>query len=174
MKNEYECFDGTLFIRTNNGMTMLADTEDLSMLDALPGTITVHHDYKRPERSYACMKIGSRQIVLIHRYLLNFPSVLMVDHINGDGMDNRRKNLRAVPRWRNASNRTRACGETGVLNVGWDRGRQKWRVCVRKKHIGYFRTQDEAMRAAEAAKKTIGEPYLHSVSHALPLLDPLG
>lgn len=48
----------------------------------------------------------NKRTVYLHRFLLGEPS-LFVDHINGDGLDNRRQNLRLATRSENARNSTK-------------------------------------------------------------------
>lgn len=45
------------------------------------------------------------KLIPMHRFLLNAPDDMEVDHINGDGLDNRRPNLRLVSRAENLQNR---------------------------------------------------------------------
>jgi hypothetical protein len=155
MRNEHEVFDGVIFIRLSNGMTALADESDLPKLTKLDITWTADADHRRPDRFYAVSKPDGT-ITSMHRYLLDYPPCgLEVDHANHDGLDNRRKNLRAVPHWKNAMNRTRASGRDGTLNVYFDAKRGKWRACVRRKHLGYFECKEQAVEVATKAKAAL-------------------
>ncbi len=89
---------------------------------------------------------------------------LFVDHINGDGLDNRRANLRlATPaqnNWNSKSGMGR--GASRYKGVQWHKHRKKWVVVIgvngRKEHIGYFGDEKEAARAYDkAAKERHGE-----------------
>lgn len=53
--------------------------------------------------------------VLLHRLLMHAPPGMVVDHINGDGLDNRRSNLRLVTREQNGQNQHRG---SAALSVG--------------------------------------------------------
>lgn len=89
---------------------------------------------------------------------------LEVDHINGDGLDNRRKNLRAATKSQNRANQTRkVAGKTSKYKgVSWSRDRRKWRADIKvdgkRKNLGRFDTQEEARDAYnKAAQEAFGE-----------------
>ena len=46
-------------------------------------------------RSYAVRRPSENLTILMHRFILNPPKQMDTDHKNGDGLDNRRSNLRA-------------------------------------------------------------------------------
>lgn len=93
---------------------------------------------------------------LLHRAVTNAPKGSVVDHINGDPLDNRRANLRVVTQRTNAHNRTGTPknGSHGAIGVTWNK--RQWqaqiRVDGRLKHIGVFPTLDEAKAARATAE----------------------
>jgi len=62
---------------------------------------------------------GSPRTVLMHRILLGMTGNLDVDHIDGDGLNNRRNNLRGATRSQNQRNRQRlaSTNTTGYVGV---------------------------------------------------------
>lgn len=83
---------------------------------------------------------------------------MYVDHINGDGLDNRRANLRIVtPTQNNWNRRFRKTGRSKYTGVTWDGRRGKWRADIyenrRKIFLGHFAEEEEAARAFDSAAK---------------------
>jgi hypothetical protein len=105
---------------------------------------------------------GRRTTERLHQYLL--PGVERVDHKNGDGLDNRRANLRPATNAENGQNRRGldARNTSGYRGVSWDRRAAKWQARIalngRRSHLGYFTDPVEAARAFdEAAVRLFGE-----------------
>lgn len=76
----------------------------------------------------------------------------LVDHINRNGLDNRRENLRPATRQQNAANKTKNPNTSSKYKgVCWRKDRQKWQAYIRVNyksiHLGMY--QDE-WQAAEA------------------------
>jgi len=98
---------------------------------------------------------------LIHRLAFlymegSFPSD-DVDHINGNGTDNRWINLRSVKRVENARNvKLLSSNTSGHAGVGWDVHRNKWRARItvnnKTKHLGRFDRIQEAVDARKHAE----------------------
>lgn len=87
----------------------------------------------------------------------------IVDHMDNNGLNNRRSNLRLATYSQNAANRRRNKGKAdGYKGVYWCKGKAKWRakICVNQRdiHIGYYDTPDDAHSAyCAAAVKYHGE-----------------
>ncbi|MFA5554549.1 MAG: HNH endonuclease [Phycisphaerae bacterium] len=89
-------------------------------------------------------------------------SEIFVDHINGDGRDNRRANLRLATAMQNAWNVRRTRGKSRYRGVKWHKYMKKWTavisVCGKRRHLGYFDDEDAAARAYdEVVKQERGE-----------------
>jgi predicted transcriptional regulator len=82
----------------------------------------------------------------------------VLDHVNGNTLDNRIENLRDVTSQQNSWNIHRAMrnSRSGVLGVDWVASRKKWRAQIRvggrKMCIGYFSSAEEAGAAYQQAK----------------------
>ncbi len=95
--------------------------------------------------------------VLMHSFLMNPPDHLVVDHENGDGLDNRRANLRVVSQMQNVWNRKKYAKSSSskFTGVSWDKKCKKWRVRIHHKNkqieIGLFTDEIEAAKAYDRA-----------------------
>jgi hypothetical protein len=104
-----------------------------------------------PGPGYAISSSG-----LMHRLILNAPRGVEVDHVNGDGLDNRRENLRLATHAQNASNsRLHRDNVTGYKGVRHKRNRWQARITVNQKEIylGSFIALEDAARAYDAAAR---------------------
>lgn len=90
----------------------------------------------------------------MHRIIMQTPKDQVVDHINGNGLDNRRLNLRNVTRRENGQNRVKL----PVNNTTGYRGVQrqkngKFAARVKKDkviyHLGFFETVQDAAKVVK-------------------------
>lgn len=92
----------------------------------------------------------------MHRFLMSDPQGQEVDHIDGNGLNNTRANLRVCSHSENMRNR-RAYGKSQFLGVvrGEIRKRTgevgRWVATIGKRRLGSFRTEIEAANAYDAA-----------------------
>lgn len=109
------------------------------------------------KRGYYCRSIP------MHRLIMDSPEGMDVDHINGVGLDNQRKNLRVCTHQENLQNSAhRSDNTSGYRGVTWDKKLKKWFVrCTANgvnHHVGYFLDVKEAALAYNVvAKKYYGE-----------------
>src|SRR5574343_411505 len=79
-------------------------------------------------------KDGKVRIIPMHRVILNTPKGMDTDHINGDGLDNRRSNLRSCTHMENICNPNRSLSPTKssrFKGVYWHKGEKIWRAKLR-------------------------------------------
>lgn len=98
---------------------------------------------------YAASTKGGKKTYL-HRVLM--PGAPYVDHINRNGLDNRRCNLRRATASQNGANATGQRGTSSKYRgVSFYRSRGKWTAQVAKDgrvhHLGYFSSEDAAASA---------------------------
>lgn len=124
------------------------------------------HAAEKPRTTYAVSKErrgGNLMELQLHRAILSAPDGMQTDHIDGDGLNNRRCNLRLATPSENARNQRRARDNTsGFKGVWWHKGRRKWQAQImaggRQKYLGLFNTAEEAHAAyCEAARSLHGE-----------------
>lgn len=105
---------------------------------------------------------GSTFNLRMHRLLLDPPKGLVVDHINGNTLDNRRANLRICTHRQNLSNTgPRRRGSSRYKGVCWNRSIEKWTasICLHgvNQHLGHFANErDAAMAYNKAAVREHG------------------
>ena len=147
-----------LHSRKYPGRVAIVDDEDAAMVSALRWNLIFHQG----ERIYAISNSATGS-VLMHRLLMQCQDGLEVDHRNGDGLDNRRENLRVCTHAENMQNRAQHRNNTsGVTGVYWHRHRNKWAVQLRvngkKVSLGHFSEMEEAKRVRDdAARRYHGE-----------------
>lgn len=106
---------------------------------------------------------GKQHTVKMHRLILDPPDGMQVDHISGDGLDNRRENLRVCNHAENQRNRLKyQSASSRYKGVSWNQRDRKWyshiHIDRKRTHIGRFDDELEAARAYnQAAKKHYGE-----------------
>lgn len=123
------------------------------------------YDYVRGrQRSERCISLG--------RLITGAKPGEEIDHINHDGFDNRRCNLRICTRKQNMRNtRGRSSATSQYKGVCWRKSEKKWRAQIRntetgkRTHLGYFANELDAARAYNvAALRFYGEfAYLNTV-----------
>jgi hypothetical protein len=143
----------------DNGTTMLFDAGDLELVSA--------HNWHVDNMGYPCAW-NEGQKTRLHRLLVrNVPDGLVVDHVNRNKLDNRRKNLRVVTQRTNSLNSSiRSNNTSGVSGVFFDKRAKRWRAQIYKDgkttHVGIFDCFDDAVVARKEAERKFygGGSYL--------------
>mgnify|MGYP001606453598 CR=1 FL=1 len=148
-------------IPLTQGKVALVDAEDYEYLNQFKWHA---HKYKNGGGYYVARGIKKNEKkVFMHQEVLKPPKGMYPDHINRDGLDNRRWNLRICTTSQNGINKGKQKNNTsGYKGVCWHKRDEKWqaRIKVDKKpmYLGYFNTKEEAALAYnEAAKQYFGE-----------------
>lgn len=115
---------------------------------------------------YATTKINGKQVPLHHIIAGKPEPGFIVDHIDRDGLNNRRRNLRHTTHAVNMRNAKLSKRNTsGYRGVTKDRNRWQAKICVNgvAYYVGWYATAEEAARAYDEASKRLapGEGYLN-------------
>lgn len=163
MKNKYEIRGDVtvIFLKKRDGTILetLIETKDLEKVNGFPGTWSLSHANSSRPSVHTWLGIDEnkkRKFIFLHRYLTNPPDNLLVDHINGNPLDNRRSNLRIGDQYLNMQNLKGASknSKSGVLGVYWSKYHNKWVASFRNKHLGYFDSVEEAGKIVESIRAT--------------------
>jgi len=134
-------------ITLNNGMKALVDKEDFSALSR-------HHwTALKSRRTYYAV----RGDVRMHRQIMNALPGILVDHINGNGLDNRRVNLRLCNATLNQANARslRPHKTSRFKGVSWSTAHTGWfaqlQIERRKVNLGYYEDEEDAALAYNRA-----------------------
>ncbi|WP_299078970.1 HNH endonuclease [uncultured Paraglaciecola sp.] len=122
-------------------------------------------------KKYTRIRINNKRY-LAHRLAVLYVDGIFpkhqVDHINGDGTDNKWSNLRQVTSAENQRNaRLQANNRSGVCGVSYDNNKNRWRAQIKVNYkqigLGYFIDFDEACRARKLAE----EKYNYHNNHGM-------
>jgi len=145
--------DGAVCIPLNSrkypNMYAVVDEADLDLVLQYRWCPEWKHD-----RFYVGGYIDGKNISL-HRFLTGAPKGMPVDHANGDGLDNRRSNIRVCTPSQNGANK-KGSGKTSRYKGVWYVKRLgRWSASIKHnqkaKSLGYFETEQEAARAYDVA-----------------------
>lgn len=145
----------TVEIALSRGYVAIVDEADAPRVlqhkwSALPmgHTVYAQRSVKRPDGRWTTQKL--------HTFLTGFS---LTDHRNGDGLDNRRANLREATQAQNLCNRRPRRGPSGFKGVTWSARRKTWKAQItaagKNYHLGYFADPAEAARSYDAAAREL-------------------
>lgn len=159
--------DGDIaYVQLSRGHAAVIDASDVPLVDvgnwsACESGNTVYAQRK--------IRVGVNQprMIMMHRVILGLNDrALHVDHIDGNGLNNRRSNLRPCSIAQNQHNRGMARTNTsGFKGVCWDVQGEKWGASIRafgrQMNLGRFDTAEEAYAAYCAAAARYHGEFMH-------------
>lgn len=151
LKNKYREREDFMEIVLHNPDT---NEEIISIIDKEDFVKVNRYTWRISKNGY----VINRQVGYLHRYLLNPPNSLDVDHINHVKLDNRRSNLRICTRSQNSMNTKIPSNNTsGVKGVYKCKTTGKWateiKVNGKKIWLGRYASLDEAREVRAKAEE---------------------
>lgn len=145
-------------IKLTQGKVALVDDRDYAYLSQFNW-----HAQKDEHNFYACRADKEyykmhkkKKVIKMHREILNPEKNMLVDHINHNGLDNTRENIRIVTHKENQRNQSVCSINTsGFAGVYWHKPRNKWRATIyvegKRKDLGRFSKIEDAIEARKNA-----------------------
>lgn len=165
--NTYEIFEDYVVFYTNNNEPFYVDLDDFEKVKRVC--------WWKTSRGYLQGLLNGRRI-LLHRYIMNCPDDMVVDHINGTETihDNRKSNLRIVTTQQNSMNhKVNINNKSGVTGVSWDECKRKWNSQIGVNgetiHLGLYDDIQDAINARKRAENKYFGEYSRNKSNPLSL-----
>ena len=146
-----------LYGKHANGRVALVDDEDYDLV--------IQHRWRLRLNPSGNVYAITRTIIEGHRkdpFMHNLiTGIVGIDHINGDGLDNQRSNLRPASPKQNLQHKRPQGGVSEYKGVSWHRGRNKWAAYIKTDksyYLGLFTSEEDAARAYDlAASEAFGK-----------------
>lgn len=142
-----------------NGCKTLIDSKDYDRVSC--------YKWYLHKGGYAARSIkgnGKTITVFLHHFITGVDFKYVVDHINGNRLDNRKSNLRVVTAQQNSFNRARNKNKISSIYKGvfWSKEKLMWFSLIKlngeSNHLGYFKSEiDAACAYNEKSKELFGE-----------------
>jgi len=144
-------------IPLTRGQFAIVDPEDYWKLNKYKWHTVANRGPCYAGRTYRDSKTGKRRFISMHRWLIEVPPSCCLDHINHNGLDNRRANLRPATISQNCCNRRKTSSKTWsrYKGVSWRIRDKRWsaeiKIAGNSKFLGLFRNETSAAKAYDAA-----------------------
>ena len=142
-------------ILLTQGQVALVDDADFEWLDKMSWCA---NKSRCPRWTFYAGTVIKGETIRMHRLILGLKlgDERQCDHIDDDGLNNQRANLRVCTASENVRNqKKRAGGSSRYKGVAWDKERRKWRARIdfnkKTKYLGHFSLESDAARCYDTA-----------------------
>jgi hypothetical protein len=147
-------------VQLTKGYVAIVDDEDYERVNQFGW-----HCDNRNRVFYARRNFSSaRKQIFMHRFIMGTPREMAIDHINHNGLDNRKTNLRVCTHSQNSMNQRKCRGNktSAFKGVYFNRNYKKWYARIKMNHkqihIGAFEIEtDAAIAYDDKAKELFGK-----------------
>lgn len=155
--------DGIGYIPLTRGGVALCDPEDYENIIKLTWRLEICKGCKYAVRT---KKIGKKNTTLkMHQFILGRKEGYEIDHINRDGLDNRRSNLRYATPSQNKMNKAKWKGAkmSKYIGVNWHARDKNWSARIRYKGkpivLGYSKSEETAAVLYDLAAQVLNDGF---------------
>lgn len=138
--------------KTYGEITTLLDDEDYEKVLNM-GKWCVSRD----RYGYYFQKRINKKIITLHRFIMNAPKGIYIDHIDHNTLNNQKSNLRICSNADNIRNgKLRVNNKSGYTGVRYRKDRKKWYAYIKVNYknitLGTYKTKEEAINARKEAE----------------------
>lgn len=138
-------------IKLTQGKVALVDDEDFELLNQWKWYANKKCGFCYAVRHFKAISGKRDKKSMLHRQIMNCPEGLEIDHINHNGLDNKKSNLRICTRSQNQPNQKAKKHSSKYKGVSWHKASKKWQAMIvynnRQIYIGLFDSEIEAAKA---------------------------
>lgn len=156
MKNKYKMVDDVVIIYINSkygDCKCIIDREDFDKVNQFNTSWYLVYNKNRIESVVTKIQRNKvRKSIKLHVLLTDRPDGLVVDHIDGNVLNNKKSNLRVVTAEENATNlKDYHTSSSGYQNIYFEKG--KYSVRIKPKRYGRYDTIEEAVKVRDRVVK---------------------
>lgn len=152
--SEIRIENGVAIVSLTRGQEAIIDVDDIPLVSGYRWTVLTN---SQTGHMYAA-RFEKKKCYLMHRALLDAPPQLTCDHVDGDGLNNRRKNIRLATHAQNMANKcVERRNKLGIKGVSKSKGRFRAAITPNGKqiHLGQYATAEEAAAAYKGAARVL-------------------
>ena len=148
---------------------------EIAIIDEEDWLLVAQYKWRLLEKRYTkyaqanIKKNGKWRTMRMHRLIMNCPRNIQIDHIDHDGLNNRKSNLRFATNQQNNFNRKGYDTSSKYKGVTWRTKLKKWEAQIqtkgKSKYLGYYANENDAARAYnKMAVQVFGEyAYVNAI-----------
>jgi len=156
---------------THGQFKVLIDLDDIDKCNSYTWSMLKSVSGKNKE--YMAYYATNYEIGLLHRFIMEASKDIIIDHKDGNTLDDRKFNLRECTSSENSMNQKKRKSESGITGVLWNKKTKSWmaymKIHNKFKNLGYYHDKDEAIKSRkEAETKYFGE-YMRNENNTYDL-----
>jgi len=141
-------------IKLSRGRIALVDDNDFGRINAHKWHLNNPRHCCYAERNVPMKNGNGFTAMRMHREIMNAPDGMEVDHIDGNGLNNQKSNLRLCTHSQNQANRKmQKNNRSGFRGVSWRKRERRWAAVVsidgKRRYLGYFISIYDAAKARD-------------------------